>query len=324
MRRAWGFTVLLAVVLGLAPVTEAHAADGCTTGAPEAWFVGIVYDEELRDDFKADVANFEIFRDHLGNQYCIPATQATILAFEDGAEDGFDHPAGTEANLKAELARVRGAIQPGETFFFFLSSHGNAWSGAAGGACPPDRLVGSFAALGAGDDPAPDAGLFDDCELGAELAGFPSGVEQFIAVDCSFCGGFSDSLTAVSGTIPDGSTPTSSGVPGPGRVVVTGCAVTTECFGSTDGGGNFYESLQAAMPTATCDGWTAPNFPELQGIDLPQRGAIDGTCTSSEWFFAAVQHAYESVLSPDGLQSVQQQFRIKYGLDGLADDIPIG
>ena len=80
------------------------------------------------------------------------------------------------------------------------------------------------------------------------------------------------------------------------------------------------------MPTATCDGWSAPNFPELQGIDLPQRGALDGTCTASEWFFSAVDHAYGLALSadPNGVLATQQQFRIKYGLDTLEDDIAIG
>jgi subtilisin family serine protease len=302
---------------------------GCAGTPDHVYFLGIAYDSEGRDDFKADVRNFETFRETLRGTYCIPDSQATIFAMDGTMKDsvsGRSYAEGSEANLKAEIRRMGAEANqyPDSQFFFFLSSHGNVWSGALpGSACPQTRVLGSFSALkeGNGED-----GQFDDCELGDELnESFEPDTRMFVAVDCSFCGGFSDSVTAVSGTIPDGSIPTSAGVVGPGRVVVTGCAQTTECFGSTpasDGAVLYHhmrEVLEGGIPA--CDGWTAPGFPDVQGFDVPVNdqgfNTPDGRCTGSEVFFGAVNSAYQS---GDPI-AIQEQFRIKYGLDSLADDI---
>ncbi len=291
--------------------------DGCTG---HTWFLGIVYDEERRDDFVQDVDHFRRFLDTLRTTHCIPSNQARILDFSNGSE----------ANLKAELRRMASeANQHADSqFFFFLSSHGLVYVPGLS-ACEPTRAMGSFAALKEGGD---EDGFLDDCELGEELAMFAPSTRMFVAVDCSFCGGFSDSLTAASGTVPDNGvrgTPTSSGVPASNRVVVTGCAMTTECFGSRDGG-NLYRHMNNVRQggVAACDGWTAPGFPAVQGADVPVRGATDGRCTTSEWFFAAVNRAYTDtgqVTNLGHLQdyalSIQQQFRIKYGFGSLADDL---
>lgn len=201
------------------------------------------------------------------------------------------------------------------------------WSGAAPGSeCPIDRLAGSYSGLlgGGGEN-----GNLHDCELGNELnANFDPSTRMFVFVDCSFCGGFSDSLTAVSGTIPDGSVPVSSGIPAQNRIVMTGCAITTECFGSSpsSNGGVSYYHLRRVLSGAdglTCDGWTVPGFPTYQGVDAPVQDPLfnepDGRCTASEWFFGAVFSAYDTL---DEI-GIQQQFRIKYGFDSLADDILI-
>jgi hypothetical protein len=78
--------------------------------------------------------------------------------------------------------------------------------------------------------------------------------------------------------------------------------------------------LEGEIP---CDGWTAPGFPTIQGFDVPVNeeafNAPDGRCTASEWFFGAVWSAYTSF----DVIGIQQQFRIKYGFDSLADDILI-
>ena len=140
-------------------------------------------------------------------------------------DQGKTYAEGSKANLKAELRRMGAEASQHEDskFFFFLSSHGLMWSGGLGGACPATRVAMSFASLKAGGG---EDGFLDDCELGDELNdNFRPETRMFVAVDCSFCGGFSDSLTAASGTIPDGSTPSSSGIPAPNRVVITGCAV---------------------------------------------------------------------------------------------------
>jgi hypothetical protein len=321
--------VLVTVVSTAVGPAVADAAPATCAGE-EAWFLGVVHDDERREDFQADVGNFEGYLDGLRATWCIPDEQATILAFA-GSRVGTPwagYADATEGNLKAELARMGAAASPDATFFFFLSSHGMMWSGLAGSACPVTRLVGSYAQLAAPDDgDDPEDGFLDDCELGEALTGeFDPGVRMWVAVDCSFCGGFSDSVTAVSGTVPDGSVPQSSGVAGPNRVVMTGCAITTECFGSSNGGGQFYRTLTAVLddgPSA-CDGWTAPGFPAFQGVDLPVRGATDGRCTASEWFFAAVERAYtEAPTLDDQVIATQQQFRIKYDL-APGDDILIG
>ncbi len=295
-----------------------------------SWFVGIVYDAEQRDDFAVDIEHFERFADELGETHCIPPEQSTILGFDEGSE----------ANLKAELRRVATEAKEHDDsqLFFFLSSHGNASSGLlsaiGASACPPTRVVGSYAALKESSGEAGSSGedgFLDDCELGDELARFEPSTRMFVAVDCSFCGGFSDSLTAASGTLPDGGVPTSSGVPGPRRVVITGCAITTECFGSRKGG-NLYRHMDGVLSddVAACDGWTAPAFPQVQGADVPVRGATDGRCTASEWFFASVNRAYTQPGEIgnfehhiDHVLSIQQQFRIKYGFDSLDQDILI-
>jgi hypothetical protein len=75
--------------------------------------------------------------------------------------------------------------------------------------------------------------------------------------------------------------------------------------------------------TVSCDGWTVPGFPDVEGFDVPVNGdpfkALDGTCTASEWFFGAVWSAYTS----GDVIGIQQQFRIKYGLASLDDDIVV-
>jgi len=307
--------------------------EGCTGTADHVYFLGIVYDPELRDDFQEDIRNFEAFLGALRDTYCIPSSQATILAMDNNftdAQTGKSYRAGTEANLKAELRRMGAdaSQHPDSQFFFFLSSHGLMWTGAlTGGACPPTRVAGSFSGLGGGGG---QDGDFYDCELGTELNNnFSSETRMFVAVDCSFCGGFSDSLTAASGTVPDGSVPSPSGILGPNRIVVTGCAITTECFGSPAGGGGVtYRHMKRVLDGLTpCDGWTAPGFPIVQGFDVPVNGAPfnppDGVCTVSEWFFAAVWSAYNSSNINDRAIGIQQQFRIKYGFATLAEDLVV-
>lgn len=319
------------------------------TGTPDhVWFLGIVYDEPIpgtnrpkSDSFKIDVRNFESFLSTLRKSYCIPKRQATILAMEkdDQGNDYRDpfldttYAEGSEANLKAELLRMgeESSQYQDSQFFFFLSSHGNIFNGALHlSACPPTRLAGSFSALKESrtDDDESEDGLLYDCELGDELSpppvgSFSEGTRMFLAIDCSFCGGFSDSLTAVSGTVPDGSVPTPSEVPGPNRVVITGCAITTECFSTFRGGTPYSHMMRVLDGEIVCDGWTAPGFPKVQGFDLPVNGAPfnqpDGRCTASEWFFAAVESAY----SRRDKVAIQQQFRIKYGFDSLSDDLVI-
>ena len=307
-------------------ITVGSVDPGCT--ADHVYFLGIAYDSEGREDFKSDARNFESYLSTLRNTYCIPESQATILNMENNFTDpvtGKTYAEGSEANLKAELARMGAeASQHADSqFFFFLSSHGLMWTGAlSGGACPATRVAGSFSALKGGNG---QDGDFYDCELGDALDSFSPETTMFVAVDCSFCGGFSDSLTAVSGTIPDGSVPTSSGVPAPNRVVITGCAITTECFGSSASrGGVMYWHLKRVLDgVIQCDGWTAPGFPTVQGFDVPVNGEpfrqLDGQCTASEWFFAAVWSAYTA----RDIIGIQQQFRIKYGLDSIDDDLLI-
>ena len=310
---------------------------GCTGTPDHVYFLGLAYDAEQREDFVEDIDNFESFLATLRQNYCIPASQATILAMEDNFTDpasGKTYREGSEANLKAEIRRMGAAASEHDDsqFFYFHSSHGLMWSGAIGG-CPVDRVAGSLADIKAGGG---EDGTLYDCELGDELTrSFSPQTRMFVAVDCSFCGGFSDSLTAVSGTIPDGSTPTSSGIPAPNRVVVTGCAITTECFGALDGGGSvMYKHMRKVLSDeSACDGWTAPGFPTIQGFDIPVRGepfkTLDGVCTASEWFFASVNNAYSYVPRTnlndvqDKAIGIQQQFRIKYGLPSLDDDIVI-
>jgi serine protease AprX len=279
-----------------------------------------------REDFQADMGNFEFFRDTLRTTYCIPDAQAQILAFTDGWVDGngtpqSPYPEASEANVKAELARLGAAASQHDDsiFFFFLSTHGIVYANAIG-ECPVERVAGSYSGLKAGGG---ESGDFYDCELGDGLNdNFAPTTRMFVSVDCSVCGGFSDSVTAASGTVPDGSVPVSAGVVGPNRIVVTGCAMTTECFGSdaAENGGVSYHHFRNVSSIEACDGWTAPAFPTVQGVDLPTRDRpTDGTCTASEWFFAAVNDAY---VSQDEL-GIQQQFRIKYGFESLEDDILI-
>jgi cell division septation protein DedD len=310
-----------------APSPTPTSGTGCTPDS--VYFLGVVYDSELREDFQADVRNFEYYLSTLRQTYCIPADQATILANGPNWTDpvtGKSYPAGSEANVKAEIRRL-GALanqHDDSTFFFFLSSHGIMYTNAGwtGGPseCPIDRTTGSLAGLLGGGGETGE--LFD-----ALNANFKPSTRMFVFNDCSFCGGFSDSITAASGTVSDGSYPRPSGILGPNRIVMTGCAITTECFGSTpaSNGGVSYYHLRNVMEAgvAECDGWTVPGFPTAYGLDVPVKDPAfnepDGRCTASEWFFGAVWDAYEEL---DEI-GIQQQFRIKYGFDSLDDDILI-
>lgn len=321
MRNSW--LVALLLLMPLAP-GDAEAA-ACTPD--EVWFLGVVYDAAVRDDFEKDVENFEFFLDRLQNVYCIPSSQSKILAFENGyTQNGNTYDEASERNVKDWLATfgADASAASNPTFFVFLSSHGLVYPVPLATATVPcgvtEPRVGSFAALksGGGED-----GDLYDCELGAALDSGFADVRTFVAVDCSFCGGFSDSLTAASGTVEDNSHP-SSNVPGPERIVVTGCAMTTECFGSS-GGGVLYRHMRDTLASPSfCDGWTAPGFPTVQGFDAPVKHAVlnpvDGECTASEWFFGAVWRAYASA----DVVGIQEQFRIKYGPATLADDIRVG
>jgi subtilisin family serine protease len=299
------------------------------------FFLGVVNDGnqpgEPREDFQSDVRNFEYYLSTLRQTYDIPDSQVSMLAFTNGWADAdgnplSPYPEASEANVKTEIARL-GALanqHPDATFFFFLSSHGIVYANAIS-ECPVDRPAGSFSGLKGGGG---ESGDFYDCELGDALnTAFAPSTRMFVFVDCSVCGGFSDSLTAASGTIPDNSLPRSSGVPAPNRIVMTGCAMTTECFGSSpaSNGGVSYHHLRNVMEggVAACDGWTVVGFPTFQGVDAPVQGAPlnapDGKCTASEWFFGAVNSAYTEL---DEI-AIQQQFRIKYGFASLADDILI-
>jgi hypothetical protein len=306
---------------------------GCTPD--NVYFMGVVNDGnepgEPREDFQADVRNFEYYLSTLKQTYCIPDSQISMLAFTDGWKDAAGnplspYPEASEANVKAEIARLGAAANQhsDSLFFFFLSSHGIVYTTGIS-ECPVDRLAGSLSGLKSGNG---ETGDFYDCELGTALnTSFAPSTRMFVFVDCSVCGGFSDSLTAASGTIPDNSVPTSAGVVGTNRIVMTGCAMTTECFGSTpaENGGVSYYHLRNVMEAgvAACDGWTVPGFPTFYGLDVPVQGAPlnppDGRCTGSEWFFGAVFDAYAEL---DEI-AIQQQFRIKYGFDSLADDILI-
>jgi hypothetical protein len=321
-RCLWLALVAVAQVVSWAPPVS--AADGCASGKPPAWFLGVVNDGEAdadtppREDFVLDVDNFEAFLQALRSTYCIPETAAAIYAFDGTFErNGRLYPAGSEINVKRALRDFgpQARVTEDSTFFFFLSSHGIA---DVRFACPGGtRAVGSLSGLRSGF--GQDGDLYD-CELGAELnTNFGSDVAMAIYADCSLCGGFSDSLTAVSGTVPDGSVPVPSGILGPNRVVVTGCAVTTECTGGSSGG-RMYSDMIRRLTVEDCDGWTAPNFPSVQGIGLPQRtGPQDGRCTASELHFAAVNSSYGRA----DLIAIQQQYRIKYGPASLADDVAI-
>jgi hypothetical protein len=311
---------LPALLLLVAPMPTASAAPVCPPDNGNVWFLGVVYDATQRNDFVLEVDNFEFYLSTLRQTYCIPDSQAKILAFENNwTRNGKTYPAATEGAVKAELAAMGAAasLHPDSIFFYFQSSHGNVY--AINVACPGGaRALGSYAALRASPN---ESGTFLDCELGHALnSNFASHVRMFIAVDCSFCGGFSDSLTAASGTLEDDEIPRSSGVPGPNRVVMTGCAITTECFGSNGGGVSFKHLKRALTLTPTyCDGYSAA-FPDVQGVNAPAKlHALDGKCTASEWFFAAVASAYTSL----DVIGIQQQFRIKYGMPDLASDLVI-
>ena len=317
--------------------TPTPSDPGCTPN--HVYFLGVVNDGNEpgapREDFQADMRNFEFFLSTLRDTYCIPDSQASILAFTDGWTDAQGNPQSpydeaSESNVKAELARLGAAASQhaDSQLFFFLSTHGIVYTAAGwtGGEseCPVDRVIGSLSGLKGGDG---ETGDFFDCELGAALNGnFASTTRMFVAVDCSVCGGFSDSLTAASGTVPDGGVPTSAGVVAANRIVVTGCAMTTECFGSDqaeNGGVSYHHMREVLEGTVPCDGWTAPGFPDVEGFDVPVNGepfrALDGRCTASELFFGAVWSAYTS----GDAYGIQQQFRIKYRMPSLADDLLI-
>lgn len=321
MRALGGILTAGLLLFTLLPALPSAAADGCSAGAPPAWFLGVVYSAGMEDWARNDVVHFEGYLAKLRQSYCIPSTSGKILAFWNNyTANGKTYETGSEANVKAYLAQFGAAAQgvPNAHFFFLLSSHGNADANV----CPTGLpRLGSFSALrnGGGQD-----GYLADCELGHELnTKFPASTRMWVIVDCSFCGGFSDSLTAASGTVPDLQAPRTAGVVAPGRIVITGCAITTECFGSsTDPGSTTYVHLTNILnaPVSSCDGWTAPGFPLVQGVDAPvQDGAIDGRCGASEWFFAAVNDAYRSL---DHI-GIQQQFRMKWGMGAIENDLAI-
>ncbi len=316
-----GGLAVLALV-GVLVVPSSATAAPCDAGARQAFIVGIVYDRQQRSDFIMDVGNFRTFADTIGQRYCVPPANERLMAF-DGTFvlDGVAYPRASETAFKQALAATGAAaaraVDP--VVFVMLSSHGIAYGPGQG--CGVTS-VGSRAALDA--DGAED-GALHDCELGAELAEhFAPGTDMVLLIDCSLCGGFSDSLTAVSGTVPDDEATSPSGVPGPHRIVITGCAVTTECFGDSDtgGGGVLFVHLRSVLErgVAACDGFTSPGFPALHGINTPVRLLdADGACTVSEWFFAAVDSAYRGLDPID----IQEQFRIKYGFDSLSADIRV-
>ena len=303
-------------------VPSSATAARCDAGARQAFIVGIVYDRQQRSDFAMDVGNFRSFADTIGQRYCVPPANERLMAFDGTFElDGIVHPPASEAAFKEALALTGAAaarvIDP--VVFIMLSSHGIAYGPAQGCGL---TSIGSLASLGA--DGTED-GALHDCELGAALEEhFLPGTDMVLMIDCSLCGGFSDSVTAASGTIPDDAATSPSGVPAPNRIVITGCAVTTECFGDSGsgGGGVLFVHLRTVLErgAAACDGFTSPGFPTVHGVNTPVRLLeADGACTVSEWFFAAVDSAYR------GLDSIaiQQQFRIKYGFDSLSADIRV-
>lgn len=317
MAPRWLPALTLALAL-LAAAPPAAPAQECS-GTSNVWFLGSVYDPEVREDFQRDVDNFELYKRTLQDTYCFPDEQAKIFAFfDDYTRNGVTYEPATKSNVLDQLALFGAAAsaQPDAIFFQFHASHGLFY--AANAANCPGRFGGSFAQLGEGS-------LFD-CQLGAALNDhFADHVRMFVFVDCSFCGGFSDSLTAASGTVPDGQNTVSSGIPGPNRIVGTGCAITTECFGDPSAGGVSYKHLTRALTNSPtfCDGFTAPGFPLVQGINTPVPNSAlnpaDGRCTASEWFHAAVWSAYTSL----DIIGIQQQYRLKYGFDSLEDDLLI-
>lgn len=314
-------TLLTLSVLAVQPAPA--AAVTCPPSNGNVWFLGVVYDAEQRDDFILDIDNFEFYLAKLRTIYCIPDTQAKILAMENNfVRNGKTYTEGSEANVKSQIAAMGAAANahPDSIFFFFLSSHGTFTTLG----CPGvgSHTPGSLSALKGGGG---QNGNLVDCELGIALnTAFQPHVRMVVAIDCSFCGGFSDSLTAVSGTVPDDQLPRSAGVVGPNRIVISGCAITTECFGSAFGGVS-YRHLKRTIDLGMiyCDGFTAPGFPAVQGIDAPIKTTLlnvpNGQCTASEWFFGAVQ----STVSTFDAIGIQQQFRIKYGFTSLAEDIRI-
>lgn len=331
MRRLAFPLAALLVAASAAPLA-ANASSSCA-GKEDAWVLGVVYDSAERADFKQDFENFEYFLGELDDVYCIPAAQSEILAFDGAWSHGGTNYSGytpaTEANVKSYLQDfgADASADDDATFFLFLSSHGLMYTQPLT-TCPAARVYGSFSALasGGGED-----GDFHDCELGSLLGSeFDADIPQFIAVDCSFCGGFSDSLTAASGTVPDGAVRQSAGVVGNNRIVVTGCAITTECFGGgANGGAVLYDAMAAVLAAGAsyCDGWTVPGFPLVQGADAPVKTtavrAQDGACTASEWFFASVWTSWTTGSLQSMALGIQEQQRIKYRMPSLGDDIVI-
>lgn len=310
---------LALLIVALVPASPTALADGCSAGAPPAWFLGVVYDAAKAAWARHDVQHMEGYLTKLREVYCIPSASGKVLAFEDDyTAQGKTYETGSEANVKSYLAQFGAAAADAEDphFFFVLSSHGIM----SAHTCPEGLpRFGSLAALkdGGGQD-----GDLRDCELGHELTTrFPAATRMWIFADCSFCGGFSDSLTAVSGTVTDDAVPRPSGIVAPNRVVLTGCAITTECFGAS-GGSVTYNHLTAVLngPIAMCDGWTAPGFPLVYGANAPaQIGPVDGRCGASEWFYGAVNDAYTRL----DYIGIQQQFRMKWGFTDVADDIVV-
>lgn len=311
---------LLAVLI-LAPLpafgvtAQEEAAAACM--GPKAWFLGVVHDDALRDDFQKDVDNFEWYLNELEKVYCIGDTRSEILAFEDNYErNGKTYDRASIPNVNDRMANfgTAASAEADATLFFFLSSHGLVYVSRTD--CDAGiRFGGSFSAL--------SGGTFDDCDLGRLLnTHVADHVKVATIVDCSFCGGFSDSATALSGLGVQSEIATPSGILGPNRIAITGCAMTTECFGGNDGG-RFYGLLRKAWtfgPTQVSR-WSSPGFPAVQGIDVatPLQPA-EASATLSELFFFTVHITYVSSLDPIAMQ---QQYRIKYGFDSLDDDIRV-
>lgn len=315
---------ILMVTLTLVPLVPTAEA-GCTD--PPGYFIGIVYDSNQhppRDDFQRDLKNIERMRSTLQSSYCMPSDQVRVFAFRGDWElNGKSYPAATESNLVTAIQDF-GAQASGQDdahLFVMLSSHGLTFPARL---CPDGNFRGplSFSALHGSN-------LYD-CELGYALnQNVASDVRTYVGVSCSFCGGFSDSLTAVSGTVPDNAVPSSSGIPAPNRVVITGCAITTECFGGSQGsvlyGWMDYVRDRVVQASVTyCDGFTGAGFPDVQGFSVPvppvagsPANTPDGRCTISELLFSAMWYAYRGA---DAI-AIEQQFRIKYGFDTLQDDI---
>lgn len=301
--------VAFALAILLAPFAlPAAPATGACPGAAQASFVGLVHDDARATSFRADVGNLEEMRDLLLAPYA--CADAEILAFDaDDAARGT--LAATEENLLAALARhgAAAASTQGSVLFLVISTHGLPYVGDPPCAAAAPR-VGSVATLAGGD-------RLHDCELADILATtLPAHGRAVIVVDCSLCGGFADAATVL-----DGRRVAQSGVAGPGRIVITGCTMTTECLGQPDGSILFRHLLRALRAPHAADGTTSLGFPEVEDPVLPVRSPLlrpqNGELEASEWFHAAAA----SALARGDLLGVQQQFRMRHGAGPAEPDL---